>query len=142
MKKLLLPLLFALAAVTLFQGCSSNNTLIGLQVQLVKLERKADGTLLASLQFSNPTVGSLNVFKSTHQLTLGGRPAGELEVVEPLGLPALQTVTTTATFRHGSRAADVSGPVSYRLESLLTLSIFNTTEQLYKTSSAGTVTVP
>ena len=142
MKKLLfifLPLAFI--ALTLLDGCSSRTERIALQVQLVKLERKANGSLLASLLFSNPNVNGINVVKSTHQITLNGKPAGVLEVIEPLGLPAQQTTTTTVTFTPVTGTADVSGSVAYHLTSLLTLSIYDDDVERYNTSSSGTVTM-
>ena len=141
MKKQFLALLLVLGVMTLLQGCAAKIDQVGLQVQLVKLERKADGSLLASLLFSNPNVGSRNVAKSSHQLTLNGKLAGELDIVEPLGLPALQTATVPVTLKRASGAAEVAGSVSYQLASLLTLSVYDDNVQRYKTSSSGTVVV-
>ena len=139
MKKLFLLLL--LGAITLLNGCSSGVERIGLQVQLVKLEHKAGGLLLATLQFSNPNVGAINLAKSTHLLTLNGKPAGVLDVTEPLGLAAQKTATTSVTFKATNGAADLSGSVSYLITSTLTLSIYDDNTERYKTSSSGTVAV-
>lgn len=141
MKKLFLSLLLALGVIALLNGCSSGVERIGLRVDLVKLERKADGSLLASLLFSNPNIGSLNVGKSTHTLLLNGQPVGVLETVEPLGLPAQQTVTTTLTLKGNAGAAAVSGTVTYQLASTITLNIYDDNTEKYKTSSSGTVAV-
>jgi hypothetical protein len=141
MKRLFLALVLALGAIFLLPGCSSKIDQVGLQVQLVKLERKADGSLLASLLFSNPNVGPRNVVRSSHQLTLNGRPEGKLEIVEPLGLPALQTATITATLKRVTGAAEISGKASYQLASQLTLSVYDESTQSYKTNSAGDVLV-
>ena len=141
MKKLCLSLLLALGAITLLNGCSSGVERIGLRVDLVKLERKADGSFLASLLFSNPNVGSINVGKSTHTLVLNGQPAGVLETVEALGLPAQQTVTTTVTLKGTAGIAAVSGTVTYQLASTITLNIYDDNTERYKTSSSGTVAV-
>lgn len=140
MKKLFLTLLLALGAITLFSGCSSNVERIGLRVDLVKLERKADGSLLASLLFSNPNVGSLNIGKSTHTLVLNGQPAGVLETEEPIGIPAQQTVTITVAPK-GKAAAAVSGTVTYQLASIITLNIYDDNREKYKTSSSGSISV-
>ena len=141
MKKLFILTLLGLTVLGLFSGCSSGVERIGLQVQLVKLDKKANGSLLASLLLSNPNVSSVNVAKSTHQLTLNGRSAGILEVTEPVGIPAQQTTTITVSFTPVSGTADVSGPVSYQLASQLTLRIYDDDTERYKTSSSGTVTV-
>jgi hypothetical protein len=141
MKKLFLSLLLALGVITLLNGCSSGIERIGLQVQLVKLERKADGSLLASLLFSNPNVGSLNLAKSTHTLLLNGHPVGVLETVEPIGIPAQQTLTTTVTLKGNAAAAAVSGTVTYQLTSTITLNIYDDNTEKYKTSSSGSVAV-
>lgn len=141
MKKLLISLLLSLGIITLLNGCSTAVERIGVQVHLVKLERKADGSHLATLRFSNPNVGSINVAKSLHQLTLNGKPAGVLDVVDPLGLPAQQTVTATVSFRIAGGAADPAGSVSYQLASTLTLSIYDDDTERYRTTASGTVTV-
>ncbi len=141
MKKLFLPLLLALGVITLFNGCSSGMDRIGLQVQLAKLERKADGTILASLLFSNPSVGAFNVVSSTHILVVNGHPVGVLDVGVPLGLPAQTTALATATLKRTAGAGEISGTVSYQLTSTLLMSIYDDKTERYKTSSAGTVVV-
>lgn len=141
MKKLFLTVLLLLGVIIQFTGCSSGVERIGLQVQLLKLERKADGALLATLQFSNPNIGSVNLAKSSHQVTLNGKPAGMIEISEPLGLPAQQAVTTAATLKPSAGLGDISGQVSYQLVSSLTLSIYDDNTERFKTSSSGTVTV-
>jgi hypothetical protein len=142
MKNLFISLLLTLGAITLFSGCSSGVERIGLRVELVKLERKADGSLLASLLFSNPNVGSLNVAKSTHTLLLNGKPAGVLETVEPVGLPAQQAVTSTAVLKRAAGAPEISGTATYQMASLIILSIYDDNTEKYKTSSSGSVVVP
>ena len=101
-----------------------------------------DGSLVATLQFSNPNVGSINLAKSTHQLTLNGKPAGVIEITEPLGLPAQQTITTTVALKPAAGTALSSGQVSYQIVSNMTLSIYDESTERFKTSSSGTVTVP
>src|ERR1035437_3203804 len=140
MKKLIFSCLLALGAIALLQGCSSKVGQLSLRVQLVKLERKADGSLLASLLFSNPSVYPLNLKESTHQLSLNGIPVGDLVVVEPIGVPSMQTTTATVALTHRvGNAANVSGSVSYLLTSKLTLKIYDENDEKYKTSSSGTV---
>ena len=141
MKKLSVLLPLVLFALTLLEGCSSKIEGIALQVQLVKLERQTNGSFLASLLFSNPNVNGVNVVKSTHQVSLNGKPAGVLEVTEPIGIPAQQTVTTAATFTPSNGTTDLSGSVSYQLASLLTVSIYDNDIERYKTNSSGAVTV-
>ncbi len=141
MNKYFLPFLFLIGAITLLTGCSSAIERIGVQVQLVKLEQQTDGSLLASLQFSNPNVNSLNVIRSTHQLALNGKSLGVLAVVEPLGLPAQQAITLTVAVKRSGGKSVVAGKSSYHLTSALTLSIYDTDENRFKTSSSGAVTV-
>jgi len=142
MKKLFMSVLLALGAITLLNGCSSSSVeRIGLRVDLVKLERKADGSFLASLLFSNPNVGSLNIAKSSHTLLLNGKPAGVLETTEPVGLPAQQTATITAVLKGPPGIADLSGTATYQMASLITLSIYDSNTERYKTSSSGSVAV-
>lgn len=139
MKKL--SLLLILGCITLLAGCSSGVERIGVEVHLVKLERKADGSLLASLEFSNPNVGPLNLAKSTHTLSLNGQLAGVLDVVDVLGIPALRTVTVATPLKRAAGAPELSGSVSYQLSSLLTLNIYDDNTEKYKTTSSGSVVV-
>lgn len=141
MKKLFLLVLVGLTALTVFNGCSSGVDRIGLQVHLVKLEKQANGSLVASLRFSNPNVSPVNLVKSTHQLTLDGKPAGSLIIAEPLGVPAQNAATMTVTFTPAGGSAAISGSVSYQLASLLILSIYDDDTEKFKTSSAGSVSV-
>lgn len=139
MKKLLCPLFLALVTACLFSGCSSGVERIGLQVQLSKLERKADGTAVATLVFSNPNIGSVNIASSSHELTLNGRAAGTLKVAKPLGMPPQQTITATATLQ--AKTSLSSGPASYQLKSVLVMSVLDDDTENYKTQSSGSVTV-
>jgi len=141
MKKLLLSLLVATVALALLGGCSSKLAQIALQVHLVKIEKKTDGTFLASLEFTNPNVDPINLIKSTHQLTLNGLPAGVLDVAEPVGVPAQQRYLTAVVLKPSSATASIAGSVSYQLVSVLTLSIYDNDTEHYKTSSSGTVKV-
>ena len=141
MKNFFISCLLALGTIAFFSGCSSPVERIGVEVHLVKLEKKADGSFLASLLFANPNVGSLNIVKSTHALVLNGQPVGVLEITEPLGLPAQQAFTTTATLKRAAGAAAISGPATYQLSSSITLSIYDDSTERYKTNSSGTVTV-
>jgi hypothetical protein len=139
MKKLFASLLLSLLALCLFSGCSSGVERIGLQVQLTKLVRTADGSLQATLVVSNPNIGSVNIAESTHELYLDGVAAGTLKIPTPIGLPAQQTSTMTAVFK--SHRPVPAGNVSYQVKSVLTMLVIDDDTETFKTSFSGRVTV-
>lgn len=141
MNKLFFSLLLSFTALAFISGCSSGIERIGLQVELVKLEKQTNGSVLATLRVSNPNVGPVNLIKSTHQLSIDGRPIAVLDVPEPLGVPAQNSATVAVAFTPAGGATVVSGTVSYQLTSLLILSIYDDDVEKFKTGSAGTVTV-
>lgn len=141
MSRKFLPFLLVLALAGLFAGCSSHGPLNGISVDLIKLERVADGKVQATITINNSTVLAFNIGSSKHQVFLNGRAAGTFEIHEPLGLPAQRSMTQTATLDlTGDLPA--AGPADYRLESLLMLVLSGDSREKLKLSGTGTVAVP
>ena len=140
MRTVLAPLLSSVLLLAALAGCSSHPPPTGLTVALTKLERMADGTLTATLQFTNEAVVAFIVAGSRHQVFLNGQPAGMIDIKEPLGLPSEQVRTQSAKFVP-TGAAPAAGDASYRLDSTLTLLLYGDSKEVHKTSSSGTVRV-
>jgi LEA14-like dessication related protein len=141
MKKLLTSFLVTLAAITLFSGCSANIKRLGIEAHLTKLSRQTDGSIVATLAFSNPNVGSVNIAASSHEVSLNGRSVGTLNITEPLGIPAQQLGTLTAVLKPSANASVSAGSHSYQLKSLLIFNLLDDDTEKFRTQSTGTVVV-
>lgn len=141
MRRLTAPLLLLCTLVLLGGGCSSKLPPSGLEVELVKLDRAPDGVVTATLQFNNSAVLAFNIARSKHELYLNDRPAGTIDINEPLGLPQQRSLTQTGTL-HVAPGGLPAGAASYRLESALTVLLYGDSKDTIKLSSAGTVQVP
>jgi hypothetical protein len=142
MKKLLYFFLPVLGVVALLGGCASKPNLTELQVELVKLERSTDGSLVATLQFDNQSVYSLNIAASVHQLSLNGKPVGVLSIMDPLGLVAEKATQQTAVLKILGGVPPASGQATYQLSSTITLLLYDEQKEFYKTTQTGTIVVP
>lgn len=142
MKKLLYFILPVLGVIALLSGCASHPKLSELNVELLKLERSADGSLVATLQFDNESVYAINVSVSIHQLSLNGKPVGVLSITDPLGLVAEKTTQQTAVVKLLGGAPLPSGPATYQLSSTLTLVLYDEQKEFHKTTHTGTIVVP
>lgn len=140
MRKLVAPLLAIVALFTLLVGCSSP-PLTGFTIELVKIEQAGDGSLLATARLINPNVVAYNVDTSTHSLYLDGKLAGTLTASGAEGVPAQQTVVTTAKFTTAPGFVLTAGRASYRLESTLVMRLYGDSTEKQKLTSSGTVEI-
>lgn len=142
MKKLLTSFLVTLAALALFAGCYSGVERLGIETHLTNLARQPDGSVLATLTFTNPNVGPVNIAESSHELSLNGRPAGTLKISDPLGVPAQQVGSVTVVLKPAAGATVPSGTLSYQIKSLLIFNLLDDDTEKHRTQSAGTVVMP
>lgn len=141
MRRLLTPFILLVALVAVFAGCSSHPPLTGLTVDLVKLERAKDGTVIATVEVVNATVLGFNIASSNHQVFLNGRLVGTMHISEPLGLPQQSTAKQSAPLRLAGGDL-TAGLASYRIESALTLLLYGDEKDIHKIVGSGTVQVP
>lgn len=139
MNRLLLPL--CLLGALLLAGCSSSPALAGLQVELVSVERQADGAAIASVRLVNPTTVAYNVAGATHRLFLDERPLGTLEIKQPVGVPSQNVGLHTGRLALEKGATLPSGPAAYRLESRVVLVLWGDRQETAKLAARGRVTV-
>jgi hypothetical protein len=140
MRKLVAPLLLAIGLLALLVGCSSP-PLTGFTIELQKIEQAADGSLIATARLVNPNVVAYNVDSSTHALYLDGKLAGTLSASGAEGVPAQNSVVTTAKFSTAPGFVLKSGTASYRLESVLVMRLYGDSTEKQKLTSTGTVQI-
>ncbi len=141
LKRLLVLFVPLFGLLALFSGCSSPGDLSGLSVELLKLEHAADGSVVATLQFNNGAVQSMNIAASTHQLSLNGQPPELLTIKEPLGLPAQRSATQVVTLKIPGASLPASGTVEYKLSSVLTFVLYDEQKEQDKFSHSGTAPI-
>lgn len=115
----------------------------GLNASLVKLERADDGSVLATLRFSNPNLAVYNVAKTVHRVTLDGATAGTIAIERPFGLPYSSSVEQTAVLRTEGAGAVATGrdSAAYRMDTTLTILVYGEETRVLKTGSSGTVSI-
>jgi hypothetical protein len=141
MKKTLAPLIVFLGLLSLLAGCRSAPRINGLMVELAQLEQAADGTFTATLRYTNPNVVAYNVARSTHKLTLNGRPVGTIVAQDPVGVPPQFTLTHRGRLKLSGSTTLPAGAAEYRMDTQLTLRLFGDALERVDFHSAGTTQV-
>lgn len=138
MKNTLLALCAAVALVVSFAACNSTMP-VSLGVELASLDPVAGQ---ATIRYTNPSVVSYNVERSSHRVFLDGKFVGTVELKAPLGIPRQRgNLEQSGTFVPEKGASVASGSANYRLESALTLVLYGDNLQTTKLSGSGTVVV-
>jgi LEA14-like dessication related protein len=150
MKRFITPL-FLLALLTLlFSGCTNSSEIIanGLNMQLTKIERSADGTVLVSWQVDNTNVVSYLLSQVNLKVYLNGTSLGTIEDKEPLPVPASNKSGRTAKLNKIDAAAGqaiteaiASGKASYRANAQVVILIYGDTVEKSVLDDSGTVPV-
>lgn len=137
MKNTFLALCAAIACLFTLAACSTT-TPVSLGIELAGIDRS---TGRATLRLLNPGVVAYNVASSKHRVFIDGKAVGTVEVKAPEGVPAQRNVEQTGIFVPEKGASIASGQSSYRLESVLTLTLYGENTQQTKISGSGTVIV-
>ncbi|MBA4137339.1 MAG: hypothetical protein C0518_08505 [Opitutus sp.] len=126
----------------LVAGCSNTSAgMAGLAIELQSVERQSDGSAVATVRLVNPNTVSYNVASATHQIYLGDRAVGTLEITKPMGLPSQTVGLHTGALKLEKSATLSGGSTSYRLESRLVLVLWGDRNETSKLSARGTVEV-
>ena len=136
-------LLLALGWLALLPGCSTTHIQdTGVTIQVLRLERVADGTSTVQMLLINPSVVTFNIAESTHKLYLDGGLAGVVKITEPAGLPQQSQAMMSGSLRLDKGVTlPAGGTVHYRLESVLQIRLYGDTMETMKLSASGTAPV-
>ena len=149
MKRLLAPVLLLALFTLLPAGCNNPAKLIavGLKIEVTRLERTSDGTVLATWHVENSNVVSYLVSHVSHKIYLNGVYLGVANEDEPMAIPATSNAGRTSKLTGGSAeaapavtAALASGSGSYRIDSQFIFGIYD--DKVQKSELANTGTVP
>lgn len=150
MKRLLAPLFLLTLFALLPAGCNNPAKLIavGLKIEVTRLERTSDGTVLATWHVENSNVVAYLVAHVSHKIYLNGVYLGLTAEDEPMAIPATSSAGRTSRLTGGSPAAApavaaavATGSGSYRVESAFIFRIYDDTVQKSELANSGTVPV-
>lgn len=89
--RLVVPVIVALA-VSLLAGCGTPPAVAGLGAELAGVKSASDANgFVATIRYINGGTRPVAVQSARHELVIGGRPAGEVVLTAPLGLPPLSS---------------------------------------------------
>lgn len=147
MKKLLAPLLLALA-VLLIGGCTNvaEISTLGLEADLIRLQRAANGEVRVTWRVRNPNIVAYVLTKGELRITLDGAPVGLASDTHRFGVPALNQIEQTAVLTpNGPAAADIiaravaKGSAQYTLEATLWMLVVSDKSEKFTLSASGTI---
>lgn len=141
MKKTFALFFASLGLLALLAGCASSPKIRGLTVELAKLEQAADGTVIATLRYTNPNVVAYNVASSTHKLTLNGRSVGTITAEGAVGIPQQFTLTHTGRLKLANGATLPAGSAAYSMSSALILRLYGDATDKATFTNSGTVEI-
>lgn len=149
MKPWITPLLAALLLAA-FASCHAGDSEIiarGLQIELVQVERAADGTVQVTWRMKNPNVVPYLVDHAAHKITLGGTLLGTVNDTARLGLPPQSQAERTNPLTPAGpdaagRVAQLAGQgtATYQVDSTVFLLIVD--DDIIKSVLTGTGSVP
>ena len=150
MKRSLTPLvLFALFA-SAFTACTNSSRIIatGLEAKLTGIVRATDGKVTATWHVSNPNIVSYNFSRVTSKVYLNGSYVGAIVNEDPIGIAANSEADRTGVITGGdSVAAQViadavaHGSATYRVDSQITILVYDDTIEKSSLTASGTVPV-
>jgi len=149
MKKILPPLLLALALVCGFTACGSPDFITaGLKVELTSIERTDDGAMRIAWHVRNPNVFPYLLHRTSSKITLDGTLVGTLTDEAPLGVPAQSEANRSAVLKPVNPAAVAAlnqavarGSAAYRVDTVLTVLLLDDKFEKIPLNLSGTVPV-
>lgn len=131
-------------------GCNNTSRMLatGLEIEVTAIERGADGSVAVSWQFKNSNIVPYLVSQLTLKIQLNGTPLGTIAEKEALALPANnhagRTSKLTSLDANANRAlaeAIAAGSGNYRIDSQITVLIYDDNVEKSALGSSGTVKV-
>ncbi len=150
MKRLLTPVFLLALLAAFLPACTNTSRIIatGLEIEVTGIERASDGTVTASWQIKNPNIVAYLISRVKHKIVLNGVNLGSIDESEPLPLPIggkggrtskLSGVDAAAT-RVLTEAASL-GSANYRLDTQITILVYDDTFEKAGLTHSGTVSV-
>lgn len=150
MKKALLPFCLLALLAALVSGCTNTSKLVsrGLKAEVTSIVRAPDGSVTASWRVTNDNIVAYIFNRVRAKIYLNGTYLGLLTNDTPLAIPANTMSVRSGKVTGGDpaarRALDAAvaqGSASYRVDSQVTICIYDDTFEESKLTAAGTVTV-
>lgn len=138
MKNTLLALCAALALVVSFTGCGGHIP-VSVDLELVSLDRGADGNGKATLRFINRGIVAYNFKETTTRVLIDGKPVGMIAIKNAVGIPASAAVEQSGVFTADKGAAIPTGTARYQLDAQVTVTLYDDNVEKLKLTSSGTV---
>lgn len=147
MKKLFAPLLLALAV--LFAGGCANVaeiSTLGLEAEMVKLHRTADGEVRVTWRIRNPNIVSYVFTKNQLKVSIDGAPVGLINDPTRFGVPTMKQHDITVVLTpNGPAATDIinraiaKGSASYSLEATIWMLVVDEKAEKFVLTASGTI---
>jgi hypothetical protein len=150
MKQLITPVFLLTVLAAFFAACTNTSRLIatGLEIDLTAIESASDGSATAEWHVKNPNVVPYLFSHVTHKIFLNGTAVGVIDESEPLAIPSASTADRTsklsgvdAAAKRALAAAVSAGSANYRVDSLITISIYDDSAEKSVLTHSGTVPV-
>jgi len=148
MKKPFVALLLLIALATMLAGCGTPAVSVGLKIELVRVVVAADGSAQVNWRVVNPNIVPYLLAKGSHRISLNGVPVGTVNANDALGIPAQQTAEGTnplivegGAAKQALESALAAGSAKYKVESTLTVRIYDEVIDKSKLLNSGTVPV-
>lgn len=138
MKNTLLALCAALALVVGFTGCGGHIP-VSVDLELVSLDRGADGNGKATLRFINRGIVAYNFKETTTRVLIDGKPVGTIAIKNAVGIPASAAVEASGAFMADKGVSIPSGTARYQLDTQVTVTLYDENTEKLKLSSGGTI---
>ena len=150
MKRSLTPLFLLALLASVFTACVNSSRIIatGLEAKLTSIVRSSDGTVTASWHVNNPNIVSYLFSRFASKIYLNGSYVGAIVSEDPLGIPANSEVDRSGIITGGDAAAArvisdaiTHGSATYRVDTQITIRIYDDTIEKSSLTNSGTVPV-
>lgn len=150
MKRSLPPLLLLALLASIFTACANSSRIIatGLEAKLTSIVRSSDGTVTASWHVNNPNIVSYLFSRVASKIYLNGSYVGAIVSEDPLGIPANSGVDRSGIITGSDAAAArvisdaiTHGSATYRVDTQITIRIYDDTIEKSSLTNSGTVPV-
>lgn len=149
MKRCLIPVVL-LALLAGFTACANSSRIIatGLAIEISSIERTSETSAEVSWHVKNTNIVSYLISRVNHKIQLNGIPLGAVDEKDPLAVPPSSNSGRKSTLTGLNAAANQAlidaartGTASYRVDSQLTILIYDDNTEKSAVSNSGTTAV-